>query len=114
MEKIFNLKKVTSIPETISTTFEHTALPAARDPRVARRRAWKACFVRIDYVLGAEKSKAKKIQRWANIIVANIFKAMRLLQREDAQPAYRYGQTVRRLQKLADGHRDIVIAPTCT
>jgi phosphate/sulfate permease len=108
MEKIFNLKKVTSIPETISTTFEHTAY-LLREIRVSLDAALEGLFRQNQYALSAEKSKAKKIQRWANIIVANVFKAMRLLQREDAQPAYGYGQTVRRLQKLADGHRDIVV-----
>jgi len=108
IEKIFNLKKVTSIPETISTTFEHTAY-LLREIRVSLDAALEGLFHQNHYALGAEKSKVKKIQRWANIIMANIFKAMRLLQREDAQPAYRYGRTVRRLQKMADGHRDIVL-----
>jgi len=53
-----------------------------------------------------ERKRTKKIQRWANIITANIFKALRLLQKESAD---RYAQTARRLQKLADGHRDIVL-----
>jgi len=108
IEKIFNLKKVTSIPETISATFEHTAY-LLREIRVSLDAALEGLFRQNQYALSAEKSKSKSIQRWANIIVANVFKAMRLLQREDAQPAYRYGQTVRRLQKLADGHRDIVV-----
>ncbi len=108
IEKIFNLKKVTSIPESIATTSEHTAY-LLRDIRVSLDAALDGLFRQNHYVLGAEKSKVKRIQRWANIIVANIFKAMRLLQQEDGHPAYRYGQTVRRLQKLADGHRDIVL-----
>jgi hypothetical protein len=108
MEKVFNLKKVSSIPETISTTFEHTAY-LLREIRVSLDAALEGLFRQNQYALGAEKSKSKKIQHWANIIVANVFKAMRLLQRGDAQPACRYGQTVRRLQKLADGHRDIVV-----
>jgi len=108
IEKIFNLKKVTSIPESIATTSEHTAY-LLREIRVSLDAALEGLFRQNHYVLGAEKSKVKKIQRWANIIVANIFKAMRLLQREDDHPSFRYGQTVRRLQKLADGHRDIVL-----
>ena len=108
IEKIFNLKKITSIPESIATTSEHTAY-LLREIRVSLDAALEGLFRQNYYALGTEKGKVKKIQRWANIIVANIFKAMRLLQREDAHPAYRYGQTVRRLQKLADGHRDIVL-----
>lgn len=108
IEKIFNLKKVTSIPESIATTSEHTAY-LLREIRVSLDATLEGLFRQNYYALGAEKSKVKKIQRWANIIIANIFKAMRLLQREDGHPTYRYGQTVRRLQKLTDGHRDIVL-----
>ncbi len=108
IEKIFNLKKVTSIPESIATTSEHTAY-LLREVRESLDATLEGLFRQNHYALAAEKSKVKKVQRWANIIVANIFKAMRLLQREDGEHAYRYGQTVRRLQKLADGHRDIVL-----
>ena len=45
----------------------------------------------------------------SNIVVANVFKAMRLLQKEKANLSYKYGQTIRGLQKLSDGHRDIVM-----
>ncbi len=89
------------------------AIPLASGPlreiRLSLDAAFGGLFRQNHYALSAEKSKVKKIQHWANMIVANIVKAMRLLQREDAQPIYRYGQTVRRLQKLADGHRDIVL-----
>ncbi len=107
MEKIFHLETVTSIPEAISTTFAHTGY-LLREIRESIDAALQALFDLNEYTLRAEKAKAKRIQRWANIIVANIFKVMRLLQREDVQLSYKYGQTIRRIQKLADGHRDIV------
>jgi Na+/phosphate symporter len=34
---------------------------------------------------------------------------LRLLQKKDAKISYKYAQTIRRLQKLSDGHRDIVL-----
>ena len=108
MDKIFNMKKVTSIPETIATTFEQMGY-LLHEIRVSLDAAMNGLFQQNQYILNAEKNKSKGIQRWANIIVANIFKAMRLLQQEDGQLSYRYGQTIRRLQKLADGHRDIVV-----
>jgi phosphate/sulfate permease len=108
MEEIFNLKKVQSIPQTISITFEHTA-HLLREVRQSLDALLDALFAQNLYVLRKEKVKTKTIQRWANIIVANIFKAMRLLQREDTHLSYRYGQTIRRIQKLADGHRDIAL-----
>lgn len=108
MEKVFNMKDVTSISETISVTFEQTGI-LLHEIRVSLDAALNGLFQQNQYVLNAEKNRSKTIQRWANIIVANIFKAMRLLQREDGHLSYRYGQTIRRLQKLADGHRDIVV-----
>jgi phosphate/sulfate permease len=108
MEKIFHLETVTSIPEAVSTTFGHTAY-LLREIRDSIDAALEALFDLNEYTLRAEKTRAEKIQRWANIIVANIFKAMRLLQRHDVRLSYKYGQTIRRIQKLADGHRDIVL-----
>jgi hypothetical protein len=108
MEKVFNLKKVTGIPETIATTFEHTAF-LIQEIRQSLDAALDGLFRYNRYVLSTERQKSKRIQRWANIIMANIFKAMRLVQREDGDLSYKYGQTIRRAQKLADGHRDIVI-----
>jgi hypothetical protein len=43
------------------------------------------------------------------VIVANIFKVLRLLQKTDSQVSYNYYQIIRRLQKLSDGYRDTVI-----
>ena len=108
MDKVFNMKNVTDIAETITTTFEQTGY-LLHEIRVSLDASLQGLFQQNQYTLNAEKAKSKQIQRWANIIVANIFKAMRLLQQDDGQLSYRYGQTIRRLQKLADGHRDIVV-----
>ncbi len=108
LDSVFNLKKITDAPEAIATTFQHTAL-LLREIRESLDATFDGLFRQNSYILSAEKNKVKKIQQWANIIVANLFKTMRLLAREDARLSYKYGQTIRRLQKLADGHRDIVV-----
>jgi hypothetical protein len=41
--------------------------------------------------------------------MANVFKVLRLLQKEEPHISFKYAQTIRRLQKLSDGHRDIVL-----
>jgi len=51
----------------------------------------------------------QQIQLWTNIIMANIFKVLRLLQKEDVNISYKYAQTIRRLQKISDGHRDTIV-----
>jgi len=108
MEKVFNLKKVTNLSETVSTTFEHMGY-LLHEIHVSLDATLEGLFQQNEYLLRAEKRKTKKIQRWANIIIANIFKSMRLMQKEEMELSYKYGQTIRELQKLADGHRDIVM-----
>ena len=108
MDRVFNLKKVNNINETISTTFEHTSF-IIQEMRVSFDAALEGLFTQNEYALLEEKKKTDKIQRWANIIIANVFKSMRLLQKENIDISNKYPQTIRRIQKLADGYRDIVI-----
>mgnify|MGYP001371983537 FL=1 len=60
-------------------------------------------------IVGVERKKLVKSQQWSNIIIANVFKAMRLLDQKGVAVSHKYPQTIRRLQKLSDGHRDIVL-----
>ncbi len=106
MDQVFNLEKVTDVTDTISIIFEHMGF-LLREIRVSLDATLDALFAQNEYLLKNEKHKTKKIERWANTIVANIFKSMRLLQKEDIVLPYKYGQTIRRIEKLADGHRDI-------
>ena len=109
MDKIFNLRKVADVQDTVATTFEHVGLLLG-EIRESLRAAVAGICAQNEYVLRAECARTRKVQRWTNIVVANIFKAMRLLARgEQDRLSYNYGQCIRRLQKLADGHRDIVI-----
>jgi hypothetical protein len=107
-DQIFNLKKVVDVNESISVTFEHMGF-FIREIRESLDATLKALFDQNEYRLRTELKKIKRMQRWANIIIANVFKSMRLLQKEDAALFYKYAPTVRRVQKLADGHRDIVL-----
>ncbi|MBW2204008.1 MAG: inorganic phosphate transporter [Deltaproteobacteria bacterium] len=59
--------------------------------------------------LKRQRKKVKQIQLWTNIIMANIFKVLRLLQKEDVKISFKYAQTIRRLQKISDGHRDTIV-----
>jgi phosphate/sulfate permease len=107
-EEVFNLKKVQSVPDTVQTTFEHMS-HLVRAIRESLDETLEALFRENVFELRQARRRTDVIQRWVNIITANIFKALRLLQKEDAHISYQYGQTIRRLQKLADGHRDIVL-----
>lgn len=107
-KNIFNLKKIQERSHAVSVTFEHMSY-LLHEIRISLNNAFDALFAQNEYALNKEKKKAKDIQLWVNIIIANIFKVMRLLEKEEIQLSHKYGQTIRRLQKLADGHRDIVM-----
>lgn len=107
-EEVFNLKKVQDVTDTVQTTFGHMS-QLLRVTRESLDGALDALFSENTIELRQARRRTDTIQRWVNIITANVFKSLRLLQKEDAHISYRYSQTIRRLQKLADGHRDIVL-----
>ncbi len=106
--KIFNLKKISDPHMAASNTFEHLAY-LLRAIRESFDITFEALFDQDIDELGKQRKKVKQIQLWTNIITANIFKVLRLLQKEDVNTSYKYAQTIRRLQKISDGHRDIVL-----
>ena len=107
-ERVFNLKKISDTHMAISSTFDHLAhlLGAIRE---SFDLTFDALFEQNVEELKKQRKKVKQIQLWANIIMANVFKVLRLQNKEDAQISYKYAQTIRRLQKISDGHRDIVV-----
>ncbi|MCG8617170.1 MAG: inorganic phosphate transporter, partial [Desulfobacterales bacterium] len=108
---IYHIKKVDNFQESVSETFDHLAyqLKAYRESFEA---AFDALFEEDLETLRAERKRVKQFQKSTNIIIANIFKVLRLLQKEDNKISYNYYQIIRRLQKLSDGHRDTVIKST--
>ncbi len=106
--KIFNLKKINDSHMAIMNTFEHLAY-LLKEIRESFDVAFDALFEENLDVLTKERKKVRQIQLGANIIMANIFKVLRLQQKKDAQISYKYAQTIRRLQKLSDGHRDTIV-----
>jgi hypothetical protein len=107
-QAIFNLKKISDPESSISTTFEHMSI-LLREIRQSLKRALEGLFAQNEFQLRSERLMSKTFQSWANIIIANVFKVMRLQQNSDANVSFKYAQTIRRVQKLVDGHRDIVM-----
>jgi hypothetical protein len=105
--QVFNLKHIKHVDEAVPTTFIQMSF-LLREIRQSLKIVLDALFTERELVLNTERRNVRKFQTWSNIITANIFKALRLLQKEQALNSCFYGQTVRCLQKLTDGHRDIV------
>jgi phosphate/sulfate permease len=107
-QKIFNLKTVENAHEAVSNTFDHMAY-FLKEIRQSLNVSFDALFDQDVDTLNRQRKKVKQIQIWSNIIMANVFKVLRLLQKEEPHISFKYAQTIRRLQKLSDGHRDIVL-----
>jgi Na+/phosphate symporter len=107
-QRVYNLKKITDAHMAISSTFDHLAnlLGAIRE---SFDLSFDALFEQNVDELKKQRRRVKQIQLWTNIIMANVFKVLRLQNKEDAQISYKYAQTIRRLQKMSDGYRDIVV-----
>ena len=106
--RVFNLKKINNAHTAISSTFDHlaTLLCAVRE---SFDLTFDALFSQDLAELKKQRKKVQQIQLWTNIIMANVFKVLRLQQKGDAGISYKYAQIIRRLQKISDGHRDIVL-----
>lgn len=107
-DAVFNLKKISDAESSIATTFEHMSV-LVREIRGSLHHSLNALFNQNEMQLRRERPKCRMFQSWANIIIANVFKVMRLEQEAGATTAFKYAQTIRRVQKLVDGHRDIVM-----
>ncbi|APG27264.1 phosphate:sodium symporter [Syntrophotalea acetylenivorans] len=107
-ETVFNLKSIEDPQKSVATTFEHMAF-LLKEIRLSLDSSLDGLFQQSPDRLRAERKRLSKIQQWSNIISANVFKAMRLLDQKNLAVTHKYPQTVRRLQKLTDGHRDIVL-----
>lgn len=108
MEKVFNLKTVDDPRAAVAITFEHMSL-LLHEIRTSLDTSLDALFRQNFDRLGVERKKLSHVQQWSNIISANVLKTMRLLDQQGLAVSHRYAQTIRRLQKLTDGYRDIVL-----
>ncbi len=106
--ELLDLKRVTDAEFAIRTSFENsghylTAVMASLD----------ACFEGIltenRKLLKQLRRETSNIQKWSNIIVANIFKTLRLLGRRDAKRADNYSYVVYALQEIAESTRDLIL-----
>jgi len=102
----FSLKTVTDADIAIRTTFDQTgqflknisdnlgiAFEAASSEDLERLRN--------------TRSESKNIQNWSNIITANIFKTLYLLNREDINNTHKYSGTIGALKSIAECQNDM-------
>jgi hypothetical protein len=109
--EVFSLKTVTEADTAIKTSFEQTGhfLKGISDNlTVCFEAASSGDLER----LRLTRKEAEKIENWTDIIVANVFKTLFLLNKGDIEGTHKYSHTVRALQSIAKSHRDIIMR-TC-
>jgi hypothetical protein len=106
--ELLDLKRVTDADFAVRTCFEHSGhfLDAVRTHL-------SLCF---DGILTQNRKQLKhlrrktsKIQTWSNIIVANVFKTLRLLQQEEVHSAGKYAYVISALQEISESLRDMIL-----
>ena len=106
--EVFNLRKVKDVAAATDATFEHAGI-LLREVSVVLGRTSEGLFENNRSKLRKAKADQRNIQRWSNIIAANTFKVMRLLEWEDVSHTQRYRRTISSLQEISESVRDIVM-----
>ena len=106
--EVFNLKKIKDSRAAIRLTFEHAGIFLQEVARTLTA-GFEGLCQQDRTLLKEARKKQKKVQQWANIIIANIFKVLRLLQREEVENTQRYAETISTLQRIAESQRDVVM-----
>jgi phosphate/sulfate permease len=106
--ELLDLKRVSDADFAVRTCFEHSGRFLA-----VVNRYLSDCF---EGILTENRKPLKKLRRetskvqiWSNIIVANIFKTMRLLQHEEVKEADKYAHVISALQEIAESLRDLIL-----
>ena len=107
--EVFNLRKISDATAAAHTTFEHTGI-FLRQLRKILEITSAGLFALDRASLKTARQGQKEVQRWSNIITANIFKVLRLLAREKkVSDSARFAKTVSSLQEISESVRDIVM-----
>jgi len=106
--EVFNLRKIKDSEASIKITFEHTGIFLGQ-VRDLLDTSFTALFELDRLQLKDARNQQRKIQQSANIIAANIFKVLRLLQWKDVENTHRYAQTISTLQEISESVRDVVM-----
>ncbi len=106
---VFNLRKITDAQAAARTTFEHASI-FLHEVRGILDTAFRGLFTLDRPTIKAARERQRELQRWSNIIAANIFKVLRLLSRQNttAETA-RFAKTISSLQEMSESVRDVVM-----
>ncbi len=103
-----NLKEGITAKYAVDTSFEQAGY-YLNEVSNTLRICFDAMFSEDKSKLRDARARAKKIQKITNIIIANIFKTLFLLEKEDVESTRKYSKTIAALQEITESLRDIVM-----
>lgn len=106
--EVFNLRKIKHSRSASEITSRHAGILLAEVAKVIDL-SFEGLFKQDRSVLKQAREKQRRVQRWSNIIAANVFKVFRLLKWEAVQDSRRYAHTISTLQEISESLRDIVV-----
>jgi len=106
--EVFNLRKIKDSKAASEITSQHAGTFLAEVAKVIDL-SFDALFAQDRVKLKEAREKQRRVQRWSNIIAANVFKVFRLLKWEAVQDSRRYAHTISTLQEISESLRDIVV-----
>lgn len=108
IKEIYNLKKITDAKLAVETSFDNTGKFLKMVSKTITLGS-EGLFAENRSSIRKAKKEAKKIQDSANIIIANIFKTLRLLDKLEIAHEHKYGNTIISLQEISESLRDITL-----
>ena len=106
--EVFNLRKIKHSKSASEVTSQHAGIFLAEVSKVIHL-GFEGLFNQDRSILKEAREKQRRVQRWSNIIAANVFKVFRLLKWEAVQDSRRYAHTISTLQEISESLRDIVV-----
>ena len=106
--KVYTIKDGFDAEYAVNTSFEQVGY-FLNEVSTTLRVCFDAFFKEDKQRLREIKTQNKRIQQIANIIIANIFKTLYLLNKGDVETTRKYSRTVGALQEITSCHRDIVM-----
>jgi hypothetical protein len=106
--EIFNLKKITNARFAIDASFEHSG-HFLKEVNQTLNHSFEGLFTLNRQQLKGTKKETRKIQNWANIIIANIFKTLRLLYKQDMVHTREYARIIGAIQEIAESQQDAIL-----
>jgi Na+/phosphate symporter len=106
--EVFNLRKIRDSEAATRITFEHAG-HFLSEVRKVLDESFNGLFKEELQPLRQARIDQRRIQRWSNVIAANVFKVFRLLQWQEVEHTQRYAQAISSLQEISESLRDIVV-----